>query len=110
MILVTRHCPCGFDVLGARRSRPVIQADGNAIQYPGEVYRPRRLTGKANAAQLWERMYYRARKAGMTFRQAEALFAQENDWGYPPRNMPLMPRTPDDWLRRVADVARERLT
>ncbi len=110
MILMGPRCTCGFEFGGTRRSRLVLQADGKEMEYLGEVFKPRRITEKKNAKELWKRMYYRARNGDMTFRQAEALFAQENDWGWPPRDLPMMPLLPEDWLRKVADVNPERLT
>ena len=57
-------------------------------------------------------MYWRAQsdKWNATFSQAAAMYAQENNWGWPPRDLPLMPTDPLDWYRRVKDVPRERLT
>lgn len=110
MILARLTCTCGYDVRGGTRSRPVIQADGSAKEYEGDVFKTRRVSTKPNAAKIWERVYYRAKASNMTFRQAEALFAYENNWGYPPRDLPLMPLKDADWVRKVGDVKREELT
>lgn len=109
-ILSSMSCPCGFQVTAGKKSRPVVQSDGTLKPMSGDIYRPRRVTRIPNAAQVWERMYHRSIKAGRTFRQAEALFAQENNWGWPPRDLPLMPTNELDWFRKVSEVPRERLT
>jgi superfamily II DNA or RNA helicase len=108
-ILFGRTCRCGYEIRASERSRPVVQKDGHLIEMQGEIYRPRKISKKANAASLWERMYYRARKAGMTFRQAEALFAVENNWGWPSHDLPLMPIQELDWFQKVEDVPMDRL-
>jgi DNA repair protein RadD len=110
LILSVMKCVCGYEVEARKKTRPVIQANGEERILEGDAFRPRRLTTNPEAAKIWERMYYRARKSGMTFAQAEALFAVENNWGWPPRDLPFMPK---NWLegfkRRVADVSREEL-
>ena len=95
---------------GTRKSRPVIQTDGSLKEMGGDIFRPRRVSGQPDAAKIWERMYYRALKGGRTFKQAEALFAMENNWGWPSHGLPLMPTNPLDWFRKVKDVPRGTLT
>lgn len=109
-ILNGTRCRCGFELAAGKKSRPVIQADGTLKEHRGDIYKQRRLSNAPDADKIWEKVYYRAKKAGMTFRQAEALFAMENKWGYPPRTMPLMPTSERDWFLRVCDVPVERLT
>ncbi len=103
---------CGFVLTGSAKSRPVVQADGSLKEMHGDVFQPRRISQKPNGPQLWERMYHRSRtgKGQRTFRAAMALFAQENNWGYPDPSWPLMPVDPVDWFKLVKDVPRERLT
>lgn len=103
------ECPaCHFTA--HQRSRVVIQVNGELKRVVGEVYKPRIEKLKPNTQQLWERMYYRARsqKWNATFRQAEAMFFRENYY-WPPRTLRFMPKDPDDWFRKVADVPMERL-
>jgi hypothetical protein len=76
----------------------------------GDIYRPGRIDTRPQTLKDWERTYYRARNAGLTFLQAEALYAKEHDWNYPPRTLPLMPIAERDWLRRVKDVPFKRFT
>lgn len=101
---------CGHE--SSLKSRKVIQQDGTLREMVGDIYKPRRISQKPNAADIWRQCYHRARnsKNKMTFRQAEALYAMENHWGYPPRDLPLMPKNEFDWFLPVADVPRERLT
>jgi hypothetical protein len=110
-ILNGPKCPCGYTIDLRRKSRPVVQTDGTLKQMAGDIFKPRRLTQRKDAAQIWERMYYRARseKWNATFAQAEAMFAAENNWGWPPKDLPLMPIDPKDFHRKVREVPRERL-
>lgn len=100
-------CPQCGKRLG--RGRQVVQIDGTLKTVEGKIYKPRAITQKPEAGQIWERVYYRARNSNMTFRQAEALFMLENGYKYPPRNLPLMPTSELDWYRKVKDVPREKL-
>jgi superfamily II DNA or RNA helicase len=71
-ILTTTRCRwCGWESRGGRKSRPVISTDGKLIEMHGDIYRPRRIDQRPEAVQKWEKIYYRARNSGMTFRQAE---------------------------------------
>jgi superfamily II DNA or RNA helicase len=102
-------CPqCGFTA--HKRSRFVVQINGTLKRIDGEIYKPRVAKLKPNTAQLWERMYYRARsqKWNATFKQAEAMFFRENHY-WPPKTLRLMPRESGDWFRKVGDVKREEL-
>ncbi len=111
-ILIRGKCSCGFEVQPGCKSRPVVQEDGTLKEMGGDIYRPRRVTNHPEAAKIWERMYYRAKskKWNATFNQAAAMFAAENNWGWPPKTLPLMPTEPLDWYRRVSEVPMERLT
>jgi superfamily II DNA or RNA helicase len=112
LILVAGRCRgCGFECIGRAKSRPVIQADGTLKEVKGDIFRARRISQSPDAAKIWERMYHRARskKWNATFRQAEAMFAQENGWQYPPRDLPLMPTCETDWFRKVSEVPIEAL-
>jgi hypothetical protein len=108
-ILNKPRCVCGWEYKGDVKSRPVILTNGELIQMPGDIFRPRKVSHQPDAADRWVRIYYRARNSRMTFRQAETLYAKENDWNYPPRNLPLMPTKEQDWSPRVRDVPMENL-
>jgi DNA repair protein RadD len=105
------RCTCGFEIPIGGRTRPVVQVDGSLKEMRGDIYKPRRISQRHDADKIWEKMYYRARskKWNATFNQAEAMFAQENGWFWPPRDLPLMPVDPLDFFRRVSEVPRERL-
>jgi superfamily II DNA or RNA helicase len=109
-ILNSLSCPCGWEAKVWRKSRPVISVDGALREMPGDIFQPRRISQRPDAERVWKSIYFRAKNSDMTFRQAEALFAKENDWNYPPRTLPLMPIAERDWLRRVMDVPPQNLT
>lgn len=110
LILNGYRCRCGFEIEPGKKSRPVIQTDGSLKEMRGDVFKPRRISQAPDAAKVWEKMYYRARAKGMTFRQAEALYSRENNYGWPSHELPLMPKNDLDFFKRVADVPLERLT
>lgn len=88
-----------------RKSRMVVQANGELKEIEGEIYKPRRVRQLPDTEQIWKQCYMRAKnsKNGMTFRQAEGLFFYENHY-YPPRSLPFMPTHDADWFRKVKDV------
>lgn len=93
---------CGFTHDKSRRY--IIQHNGRLSEHDGQIFKPRRRRQFNGDEKTWTRMYHRAKRAGMTFLQAEALFAKENHWTWPRRDMCLMPKRDLDWHRRVADV------
>lgn len=106
------HGGCGWVASpGFKRSRPVVTAEGELREVGGAIFRPHRAYAKPDGAKLWESMYHRSctEKGRKTFRQAFALFARENNWGWPDPRWPFMPLDPDDQFNYVADVPRERL-
>jgi superfamily II DNA or RNA helicase len=106
-ILTNVRCRCGFELKPGRRSRPVVEVDGRLSEMSQDPYPPRRVSQARDAAARWEQMYWRARNKSWdaTFAQAQAMFALENNGDYPPPGLPLMPRRPEDWARKVADVS-----
>lgn len=101
-----RTCLCGHQLDYHKKSRPVVGTDGKLRHLSGDIFRRRRTCRKPNGPQLWERMYWRSKteKGARTFRQAYALFAQENDWGWPDTSWPFMPRRLADSFKLVGDV------
>jgi DNA repair protein RadD len=109
MVLKDVKCPCGHELPpGWKRARPVVESDGTLVQHYGDPLKPRRTVLRKDTKSLWERMYYRARNSDMTFRQAAGLFACEN-YHWPPRDLPLMPKDFYGWFCKVRDVAWEEL-
>lgn len=105
-------CPCGWVIQpGQPKSRPVVQIDGTLKEMKGDVFKPRRLCTRPDGPAKWRIMYYRAKseKWDATFRQAFAMFAQENQWSWPDPNWPLMPIEDRDAFRRVSEVPTEAL-
>lgn len=111
LIVTAPRCRCGWEAGGKKKSRPVVQSDGTLREMTGDVYRRRAMYQQPDGPARWERMYWRAcsKKWQATFRQAFALFAQENNWRWPDRSWPLMPLHEQDEKRRVADVPMDRL-
>lgn len=85
--------------------------DGQLVELSGRIFKPRRTYGAPNGPKLWERMYFRScsEKGRRTFRAAAALFASENNWGWPDMSWPFMPIDPMDWYRDCGDVPRDKL-
>lgn len=97
---------CGYQFDFRRRSRPVLQTNGELVEHPGLVFRPRRVDRRNDTEEKWRAMYYRAKNSKtMTFTQAAGLFYHENGY-YPPRSLPLMPVNARDWYRVVATIPR----
>jgi hypothetical protein len=100
-------CPtCGFHA--TKRSRNVIQVDGSLREVRESPFKAREVKQTSDTEKKWQSCYFRARNAGHTFRQAEALFFRENGH-YPPRTLPRMPKEAADWFRPVKDVPSSRL-
>jgi hypothetical protein len=114
MIFNGLNCPgCGFQAQpGMRKSRPVVSMTGTARELIGDIFQPRRVMTRPGGQDLWVKMYFRSLKGKgiKTFRAAEALFAYENNWEWPDRNWPFMPKLSDDWFKLIPDVPREDLT
>ncbi len=110
-IITGRKCPCGYEAPQGAKSRSVVQSDGTLKEIGGDVFRPRRLYTAPNGPAVWQKMYWRSRteKGKRTFRQAAALFAAENHWGWPSKTWPMMPLEEGDWYRFVGDVPMDRL-
>lgn len=110
LILAAKECPgCGHKVNYELRARAVVQIDGSLKMMRGEIFKPRKVDQSSSGPERWKKMYFRAKAAGSTFRQAEALYATENFWQWPNRDWPLMPLYANDWFRRVKDVPMESL-
>ncbi len=117
MILAARCCPCGFTIDTRRRSRPVMQLDGEIVMLEGAIHQPRRIYTRPDGPKQWERIVlHRHRTKNVdgkfrerTFRECFNVFSRDNYGQYPDRSWPLMPRRDLDIYRCVADVPKGEL-
>lgn len=100
-------CPeCGYK--SSVSSRIVVQQDGTLKEMSGDVYRPRQVSMESDTVKKWKSCYWRCRRTGRTFNQAEALFKYENGYNVP-RDIPLQPLNNIDRHKRIEDVPFGRL-
>jgi DNA repair protein RadD len=105
LVLMGGKCRCGYQAgRQGRRGRPVVQTDGTLRMVQGDPYARRVRICKDDTRELWRKMYYRAHRAGMNFRQAQGLFVTENHY-WPPVDLPLMPKAGIDWHCRVDSLS-----
>lgn len=84
-------------------------ADGRIVEHNGKMFSERPTRSEPTTGDLWRQMYYRSKNSDRTFMQAYGLFCHENGY-WPPKDLPLMPASERDWMRRVKDVPREKLS
>ena len=109
-VMIGRKCPgCGHESEPTLRVRPVLQSDGTLTELTGPIHKPRVPREHPDTVQKWTTIYYRMRNAKKTFRQAYSFFAHEHYY-WPPRTLPLMPKTPRGWHRLISEVKDEDLT
>jgi|LUMF01.1.fsa_nt_gb superfamily II DNA or RNA helicase len=101
-------CLCGYELPSS--TREVIQLSGKVKHVSGDVYAERKRERRSDTEAVWESYYWKAfnSKNRMTFRQAEGLFFMENYY-WPPRDLPKMPKDPELMDMRVCDTDREYL-
>lgn len=125
-VIKGRVCPCG-QVLGEKRSRPIISADGELRHIEGPIIKPRRISTLPNGEADWIATYnrgrhYRVERAEIdgvlfdiekgwkaNFAQLIGLYAHEHDGFFPNPTWRFMPRNERDYYRLVVDVPPERL-
>jgi len=103
-------CPwCG--AMGQDRRRAVIQTSGKLKKMEIRAFRRRYIDTRDDVQRRWDNQYHRAKnsKKRMNFNQAEALYAMDNNWKWPPRTLANMPIEPRDWHESVVDMPPERL-
>jgi hypothetical protein len=105
-------CICGCIIAGSKRARPVLCSDGSLREMEGAIFKPRRISKSPSGPNKWALMYLRScyERGWRTFRQAEALFARENNWSWPDPSWPLMPTRVEDWYEMVHRVELDKLT
>jgi hypothetical protein len=94
-----------------------LQADGSLRAMSNDTFRERRRLAKSEKVESdWVGRIRGVRNSKkdtvktMTFAQVQARFAQDHNWQYPPRDLPMMPIYDADWFRPVQEVPFERLT
>ncbi len=106
---MARCTRCGHEFDFRKRSRPVLQVNGELVEHTGNIFKAKRVERRPDTLAKWESMYWRASRTGtMTFNQAAGLFYHEYGY-YPPRSMPLMPYTTLEWYHPVKKVSFRRL-
>jgi len=116
------RCPCGRIMVGGKacecgrvippkKSRPVVMEDGSLREMTGDIFKPRRIYKQPDGRAKWERMWHRSRteKGSRNFRAAMALFAKENNFGWPDPTWPFMPKNEMDTFLLCSEVPRDRL-
>lgn len=104
------QCPrCGFQSL--QRSRWVFQANGLLKQVYGKAFKQRRITEKPGQAEEWKGRFIGNRKyhPERTCNQIYANMAREDNWKFPPRDLPGMPRTKRGWYIPVGELSADDL-
>lgn len=111
MVLFRANCRCGWTSTVWKRSKQVMQTDGQLREQAGDMFKPRREYKRPDGPKRWKSIYWAARskKWNATFREAFYLFAKKNYWSWPSRSWPLMPLDELDTFRKVSDVPYERL-
>jgi superfamily II DNA or RNA helicase len=101
---------CGYDFPERERVRQVVQEDGTLVRITGKMFKPKPVHLAPDTAAKWKAIYFRMKNAKKpkTFNQAMAFFYYEHKYR-PPRNLPLMPRDPYDWVRPIRVVRYDRL-
>lgn len=116
---------CGHEIQFSKPCRPIIQTDGTLVEVNGEPIKQWKIKSLPGDEKTWAGLYWNAvrNKGGeVTFNQLYQQFGYRTAvqqgsrdrpafWKayYPPRDLPFMPRTENDWHRTVGNVARDRL-
>ncbi len=114
---------CGHKLTLGKASRPIIQSDGTLTEVTGEPVTQWKIRRTPEAEGIWKGLYFNAIKkhnGAVTFNQLYANFAYKIAvmagsqtkpafWKayYPPRDLPLCPKRPNDWHLTVGEVSRE---
>ena len=107
---IGKTCPyCGF--FYPKHAHYVIQTDGTLRLVEGRAFKPRRVRPRPDDAQIWERLYWGAKKnkPNRTFEQIYAYYAYKTNWAWLPRDLPLQPKAEGDWFLPVGAVPIGRL-
>jgi len=103
------RCPhCGFE--HKKSQREVVMEDGRMVTRDGDIVQRKRIRRKPDTETLWRKLVFGCHRYNKdrTFLQLEAWFNHEHHY-YPPRNIPLMPKRPEDFCRRVNMIPLDQL-
>ena len=100
---------CGYQF--QKRTRPVLQSNGSLKEMTNATFKPKRRAERTeNIEKQWIGRVLGVKRSKkdsvkrMTFAQLQANFARENDWYYPPLDLPMMPTNDMDWFLPVQQV------
>ena len=116
---------CGFEIPTGKPCRPIVHADGTLTEVNAEPVKQWKIKAMPTNEKTWAGLYWNAakRKGGeVTFNQLYQQFGYKTAveagsktkpafWHtyYPPRTLPLMPKSANDWHRTINEVTIERL-
>lgn len=97
-------CPgCGHT--HEKSKRMVVMENGDLVDVEGNLIAPRQIRRKADTEELWKKLVfgYRKKRLEKSFDQLYGYFHHLHHY-QPPRDLPLMPKSPEDWKRPVYAV------
>jgi len=116
---------CGHKLHLGKPSRPILQADGTLTQVSGEPIKQWTIRNTPEAERIWTGLYWNAvkkHKGDVTFNELYSRFHYKTAmlagtkqhpafWKayYPPRDLPLMPKHPNDFHRYIKEVPKDAL-
>lgn len=116
---------CGHQLHLGKPSRQILQSDGQLVPVTGEPIAQWKIKRTPEGQRIWEGLLFHDLKhkdGDSTFNQLYAQFGYKTAvlagtkerpafWHsyYPPRDLPGMPKNPNDWHSKIKDVRREDL-
>ncbi len=116
---------CGYQIEIGKASRPIIQVDGTLKQVSGEPIEQWTIRRTPEGQKIWQGLYWNGIKnkdgqvtpnelyAQFGYLTAVAAGTKQKPafWHryYPPRDLPMMPRHPNDWHRQIKDIPKDKL-
>ncbi len=102
-----RGSVCPFCNFQHDLSKRVVKMESGAmVTVDGPMMKPKKVQVRPNTEKLWAEMFWawRKKKLKKSFNQLRGYFEVTHHYA-PPKNLPLMPKNPDDWYRNVGQVA-----
>ena len=113
---------CGLELTLLKPSRTILQADGKLDEVTVEPITKWKIRQEPGDIEMWEGLYHNGAKKGFSFAQIYQQFwlkkarqigtvAKPAYWHsyHLPRDLPLMPKNPHDWWRKMSSVDRSEL-